>query len=219
MADATEEAGLTLASLSDETEAHLKSVLPAFAAVSNPLDTTGAGIVEGDVRAHAEAVAVLAADPDVGLVLACQDAKNGWAQPEASSQMFLDAVTAAHQASAGAGKPLAVVSPTCGMVDARARRYMVDNGIPFLAGLGPPCRPWPRYWALPKGRGGPRARVAVAGRPPPWRAPATGGAVASMLADRLPASRRPGPRYGPIWSCTAKGTLRPEGACSAGRWP
>jgi acyl-CoA synthetase (NDP forming) len=165
MADATEEAGLTLANLSEETEARLKSVLPAFAAVSNPLDTTGAGIVDGDVRAHAEAVAVLAADPDVGLVVACQDAKNGWAQPQASSQMFLDAVTAAHLASAGAGKPLAVVSPTCGTVDARARRYMVDNGIPFLAGLGPAMS------ALAKILGPPEVPGPVAGRGADGRRP------------------------------------------------
>jgi acyl-CoA synthetase (NDP forming) len=170
MADATEEAGQALANLSEETEARLKSALPAFAAVSNPLDTTGAGIVEGDVRAHAEAVAALAADPDVGLVVACQDAKNGWAQDQASSQMFLDAVTAAHLASTGAGKPLAVVSPTCGTVDARARRYMVDNGIPFLAGLGPAMSALAKILGPAEGPGQGAAPGAGGRRPAPLEA-------------------------------------------------
>lgn len=137
MADASEEAGLRLASLSEKTGTELRSVLPPFAAVSNPLDTTGAGIVEGDIVVHAEAARVFAAEPAVSVLVACQDAKNGWLEAAGASQMFLDAVRTAHQAATSAAKPLVVVSPTSGSIDNRARRYMINNGIPFLAGLVP----------------------------------------------------------------------------------
>jgi acyl-CoA synthetase (NDP forming) len=137
MADASEEAGLRLAVLGEQTEKELRAALPAFAVVSNPLDTTGAGIVEGDSAVHAEAVRLFAADPAVSVLVACQDAKNGWLQSSGSSQMFLDAIEAAQRAARQAGKPLVVVSPTSGAIDPRARVYMADNDIPFLAGLLP----------------------------------------------------------------------------------
>jgi acyl-CoA synthetase (NDP forming) len=137
MADASEEAGLRLAVLSDQTEKDLRAALPSFAAVSNPLDTTGAGIVEGDLVVHSEAARLLAADPGVDILLACQDSKNGWLESEGFSRMFLDAVEAAHRAALQAKKPLVVVSPTSGSINSLARRYLVDNDIPFLAGLVP----------------------------------------------------------------------------------
>ncbi len=140
LADACEEAGLQLASLSDATVDAVRAVLPPYATPANPLDTTGAGIVEGRPEAHASAVRAVAEDPSVDVLLACQDAKNGWLEGEQSSDLFLDTITAAIAASEGASKPLVVMSPSTGVVDSRVRTVLSRHSVPCLMGLGPGSR-------------------------------------------------------------------------------
>ncbi len=144
-ADAAEEAGLVFAPLADETVQAVSAGLPPFAMASNPLDTTGAGIVDGDREAHAAAVLALAADPSVDLLVACQDAKNGWVAATQESQLFLDAVVCAAEAGVKTGTPVVVVSPTTGIVDRRAREELASRGIPCLTGLGQSMRALAKY--------------------------------------------------------------------------
>ncbi|MGR3454128.1 acetate--CoA ligase family protein [Pseudooceanicola sp.] len=61
-------AGLTLAEFAPETAERLAAALPAYANMSNPIDTTSISISHPD--AYREAMAACAADPNVGLVLA-----------------------------------------------------------------------------------------------------------------------------------------------------
>ncbi|ASM74994.1 acetate--CoA ligase family protein [Sulfitobacter sp. DFL-23] len=61
-------AGLTLAEFTSETSARLAEALPAYANMSNPIDTTSISISHPD--AYREALAACAADANVGLVLA-----------------------------------------------------------------------------------------------------------------------------------------------------
>jgi acyl-CoA synthetase (NDP forming) len=60
--------GLTLAEFAPETTAKLAELLPDYAAISNPVDTTSISISHPDV--YREALITAATDPNVGLVLA-----------------------------------------------------------------------------------------------------------------------------------------------------
>jgi acyl-CoA synthetase (NDP forming) len=136
-ADAAEEFGLPLASLTPATGADLAEVLPPYITVSNPMDTTGAGVVDGKPDAHARAVGIFCRDPNVDIVVASQDAKNGWVQAEHGSSLFYQCVVSSHQGAAAAGKPLVVISPTAGELDASIRDYASRHEIPCLSGLRP----------------------------------------------------------------------------------
>jgi acetate---CoA ligase (ADP-forming) len=136
-ADAAEEFGLPLANLAAATGRELAEVLPAYVTASNPMDTTGAGVVDGHPEAHARAVGVFCRDPNVDIVVASQDAKNGWLQAAHASSLFYQCVLSAHRGAAAAGKPMVVISPTAGELDARVRDYASRHEIPCLAGLRP----------------------------------------------------------------------------------
>jgi acetate---CoA ligase (ADP-forming) len=135
LADAAESVGLTLSDIGEDTASALKDLLPSYAAVSNPLDTTGAGLVEGDSRVHAAAARLLANDPSVDILLMCQDSKNGWVQRDQQATLFWDAIRSAWEAISDIGKPVVVISPTTGQVDERARLYLDAHNIPHLFGL------------------------------------------------------------------------------------
>jgi acetate---CoA ligase (ADP-forming) len=136
-ADAAEEFGLPLASITPATGRQLAQVLPPFITVSNPMDTTGAGVVDGQPEAHARAVSIFCLDPNVDVVVASQDAKNGWVQADHASSLFYQCVVSSHQGASAAGKPLVVISPTAGELDSSMRDYASRHGIPCLAGLRP----------------------------------------------------------------------------------
>ena len=140
LADAVEENALNLAELSETSRAELRALLPPFASVTNPLDTTGAGIFEGDPKTHYEAARVMALDPDVDVLVASYDAKNGWVEAAQSAPAFVDGIIAAHKAATQAGKAVVIISLTTGNVDAHAREYLEDNSIACLMGLQPAMR-------------------------------------------------------------------------------
>ena len=120
LADAVEENEIELAELSETSTAQMQALLPSFATVANPLDTTGAGIFEGDPKTHYAAARVMALDPDVDVLVASYDAKNGWVESSQSAPAFVDGVIAAHRAGIEAGKTVVVISLTTGSVDSVA---------------------------------------------------------------------------------------------------
>jgi acetate---CoA ligase (ADP-forming) len=135
VADAAEELGVPLADFTAVSSLQLAAVLPAYASAANPLDTTGAGVVDGDVGVHRQAADIVSRDPNVDIIIACQDAKNGWTQAERSSGLFHRCVVAAAEAASAAAKPVVVISPTSGEIDADTRAYLMRHEIPFLMGL------------------------------------------------------------------------------------
>jgi len=137
IADAAEETGIRLARFDGATADGLAASLPAYASIANPLDTTGAGVVDGNATAHRQAASLVSQDPNVDIVVACQDAKNGWIQADRSSRLFRDCVEAAADAAVAAAKPLVVISPTAGDIDAGAREYLRRREVPVLMGLRP----------------------------------------------------------------------------------
>ncbi len=161
LADAGEELGLNFAVLGQSTLDQVSELLPPYATASNPLDTTGAGIVESHNEAHAAAVLAITKDANVDLLLACQDGKNGWVQRDGASTLFLNAVRCAADAGAETGKPVVVISPTTGAVDLRARELLNERGIACLVGLGPALRAFAKFSRCAPGGGAPLATYPV----------------------------------------------------------
>lgn len=135
VADAAEDHRVPLADFTRSTSERLAAVLPGYASIANPLDTTGAGVVDGNAGVHRQAAAIVSEDPCVDIVIACQDAKNGWIQADHSSRLFRECVVAAADAAAAAAKPLVVISPSTGDIDAETRQYLRRHEIPLLVGL------------------------------------------------------------------------------------
>jgi acyl-CoA synthetase (NDP forming) len=75
VADIADEAGLALPAFAPGTVAALRDLLPPFASPQNPLDTTGIAFADGGI--YRRALEIAAADPDIGLVVAAQDAPAG----------------------------------------------------------------------------------------------------------------------------------------------
>ena len=137
LADIAERVNVPLARLGEDTTRKLAEALPVFGSASNPLDTTGMGLVEGDGTGHATASRILANDPEVDMILICEDAKNGWVQARQESDLFVDGIAATWEAVSDLGKPVVVLTPSAGQLDERARRFLKDNGLPLLIGLQP----------------------------------------------------------------------------------
>ena len=191
LADAVEENRLELASLSETSKAELRALLPPFATVANPLDTTGAGIFEGDVKTHYAAARVMALDPDVDVLLASYDAKNGWVESDQSAPAFVDGVMAAHRAGTESDKPVVVISLTTGNVDTLARDYLEENSVACLMGLQPAMRAVSLLLA--------RAQARSTLTPPGRRAEAGhgDGSVGTVVGASVARPRREGRRPAP----------------------
>jgi acyl-CoA synthetase (NDP forming) len=127
--DAAEESGVVFAPLG-EAEPRLKSLLPPFAHLSNPLDLTWAGLYDPSVaQGCARALAELA---DVGTVVLLQDAPAGLgAQQAARYSGLLQAVARGVHA---AGKPLVAVSNLSDEPHPALARVAREAGVPYLRG-------------------------------------------------------------------------------------
>jgi acetate---CoA ligase (ADP-forming) len=90
VADLAEDVGMALPELAAETRAALEAVMPAYGTVQNPLDITGAAVMEPPLATAC--IEAVAADPSVGAVLAVN--KLPWQQHEQpfAGQQFIDAI-------------------------------------------------------------------------------------------------------------------------------
>ena len=76
VADLAERTGVRLPEFSPETVKRLRSVLPSFASVGNPLDTTDRGVYDAE-RVYDGSIRALANDPAVSLIAVVQDCSPG----------------------------------------------------------------------------------------------------------------------------------------------
>ncbi len=160
--DALTELDVPLARLSDDTRDALRALLGRAAAVGNPVDLAGAS--DADPGVFAEALAVLADDPGVGVVLVV-GLFGGY------GIRFSSDLTEAEEDAAGrmpalmsvAGKAL-VMHSMYASHDSAPLRVLRDRGVPVVESLEVACRSaaevWRRGQSLAKPAWVPRGRHA-----------------------------------------------------------
>lgn len=84
VADLAERARVELPELSRETVARLRTVLPAFANIGNPLDTTDRGVYDAE-NVYSGSIRALAEDPSVSVVAVVQDCSPGLSERGANN--------------------------------------------------------------------------------------------------------------------------------------
>jgi acetate---CoA ligase (ADP-forming) len=113
---------------SSTARAAFAAALPDYAAISNPLDAWGSGIVEQTYPPCIDA----AADDEVDLVIVSQDAPSGLAEEQVAQFATIGrAAAAAHERT---GKPIMAVSHLSGGLDPLLRQTFEESGVPLLQG-------------------------------------------------------------------------------------
>ncbi len=126
--DQAEADGLSLPELAPETLKTLREVLPTMATPNNPLDVTGAAMLEQELVT--KAIAAIAQDPKIGLVAFTFDAPVK-ADERGFARSFLKHIGAGF---AAAGKPCLLTSHTFSGVSADGRALADEFGIVYSGG-------------------------------------------------------------------------------------
>ena len=134
LADLAAEVHFPLAAFVPDTRIDLQAALPDYAPIANPLDTTGAGIVEGDTDAYRRALEITALDPNVGLVVAAQDAFNGLHVQSRKNVMLRDSAAALVAASASTHTQFVSLSTSAAPIDDEPRAILRGGHVPDLYG-------------------------------------------------------------------------------------
>jgi len=123
MADRAEELGLQVATLSAETTAALRTVVPVFGSTNNPVDITAQGLVNPALMR--DSLKILLSDPQVDVAIVWLSFTDKYA--EVTVQSFVEA-------KAQTSKPFIVC--WMGMPDIAAK-LMREAGIPYLRSAEP----------------------------------------------------------------------------------
>jgi acyl-CoA synthetase (NDP forming) len=132
VADLAAASGLALPELTAATVDALREVLPAYGTAQNPLDATGAAVIDPSLMTHA--VAAVGSDPAVGVVLAIN--KLPWRSDDEpfAGQPFVDAVGKGRQLSVA---PVVFVNQVSQPITPVTRTAMRRAGLPYaICGLG-----------------------------------------------------------------------------------
>jgi acyl-CoA synthetase (NDP forming) len=129
IADRAALSDLPMPAFAAATVEQLKTVMPAYGAAHNPLDVTGAAMLQPQI--FAGAIAALAADPAIGVVAACYETPTDEqrSNPHTSSVLKIigDALNAAP-------KPGFLLTQTLGLRTEISRRTIDEAGLPFAIG-------------------------------------------------------------------------------------
>jgi acyl-CoA synthetase (NDP forming) len=127
--DAAEDNGIVFAAV-DTAHDQIKSLLPEFAHISNPLDLTWAGLYDAGV---AEGCAsALAGMTDVGALVLLQDAPSGLGPQQAAR--YANLLRSVARGAEHAGKPLIAVSNLSDEPHSELGRAASETGVPYLRG-------------------------------------------------------------------------------------
>ncbi|MBI2881772.1 MAG: acetate--CoA ligase family protein [Candidatus Tectomicrobia bacterium] len=142
--DAAEDIGLELPDPVPETREKLRAVLPGFAAISNPLDVTGVGVVRREL--YEDSLRILAEDPGTHLVAVLQDVVAGLG-PDSRKHYHGICKSTVHVARS-THKPVALFTQFSGTMDPEMVETLRAGNVPLLQGLVPGLRSvqnWIRY--------------------------------------------------------------------------
>ncbi len=126
VADRAEDLGAELPELAAGTREALAAVMPGYGTVQNPLDVTGAAII--DPSLFTKAIEAMSRDPAVGVVGIVNSLP--WADDGRPyiGQMFVDAIGAGMRAAAC---PTAYVNQVMQPISAVTRASMARGGVPY----------------------------------------------------------------------------------------
>jgi acyl-CoA synthetase (NDP forming) len=127
VADRAEDLGAVLPELAAPTRDALAGIMPAYGTVQNPLDVTGAAVIDPTI--FTRAIEVMSADPSIGVVGIINTLP--WTDPGQPyhGQVFVDAIGAGMQAAAG---PTAYINQVMLPVTDYTRASMERGRVPYV---------------------------------------------------------------------------------------
>jgi acyl-CoA synthetase (NDP forming) len=129
VADRAQDLGMSLTTLTDETVAELAALLPSYGTPHNPLDVTGAAVI--DPGLFTTTAAAVGRDPGVGIVGTIFDLPSVEPPGGHGGGAMCRAIAAGLAASPVPG---VVINQTLRPVTPYTERLMADYGLPFLIG-------------------------------------------------------------------------------------
>jgi acyl-CoA synthetase (NDP forming) len=132
VADRSEEQGVDLPEISAETRAALIEIMPTYGTIQNPLDVTGAAIIDPSI--FTKSVQALAADPAIAAVAAITgvpwQGEGPW-----QSQYLVNAIGAGAQAVAEtSAKPVLIMNQIQQPVSPYTKEVLEIGGVPAVVG-------------------------------------------------------------------------------------
>jgi acyl-CoA synthetase (NDP forming) len=127
VADRAEDLGAELPELADETRAALAAIMPDYGTVQNPLDVTGAAIIDPTI--FTRTIRVMAADPSVGVVGVIQGVP--WFDDGTPyvAQRFVDAIG---EGMRDAACPTAFINQVLQPITDYTRSVMARGGVSYV---------------------------------------------------------------------------------------
>jgi acetate---CoA ligase (ADP-forming) len=127
VADRAEDLGADLPELAETTRQALAQVMPAYGTVQNPLDVTGAAIIDPSI--FTRSITAMSADPSIGVI----GVVNGvpWIDDGRPymAQMFVDAIGAGIQS---ARCPVAYINQVMQPITGYTRKVMERGQVPYV---------------------------------------------------------------------------------------
>ena len=125
VADRADDLGAGLPELAPATRDALTAIMPAYGTVQNPLDVTGAAVIDPTI--FTRAIEAMSADPAIGVVGVINSIP--WRADQYAGQAFVDAIGAGMRAASG---PAAYVNQVMQPVTDVTRASMAHGGVPYV---------------------------------------------------------------------------------------
>src|SRR6266568_4176513 len=127
VADRADDLGADLPELAPSTRDALAAIMPAYGTVQNPLDVTGAAVIDPTI--FTRSIEAMSADPSIGVVGVVNSI--GWIDTGRPylGQMFVDAIGAGMRA---ASCPAAYINQVMQPVTGFTRASMAQGGVPYV---------------------------------------------------------------------------------------
>ena len=131
VADLADRARLRLPDLAPATVAQLRTVLPAFATIANPLDTTDRGVYDAQ-NVYRGSIRALADDPSVSLIAVVQDCSPGLSARGANNYRRIAQTVA--DVAREVPKPVAFFNTAAGGMHALVLEPFADSPVAVMQG-------------------------------------------------------------------------------------
>jgi acetate---CoA ligase (ADP-forming) len=125
VADRADDLGAELPELAPPTREALAAIMPAYGTVQNPLDVTGAAVIDPTI--FTRAIEAMSADPAIGVVGVVNSIP--WREDRYTGQAFVDAIGAGMRAAPG---PAAYVNQVMQPVTDVTRASMAHGGVSYV---------------------------------------------------------------------------------------